>query len=538
MKLSRNARGGDRKRGTLQPKLAAKRDKNLAKKAAATARATAEAMADLAEPEYDSDDEQPERVRDAAQEERSRQLMIWKFVDMGSLPEDKWSGPGGVLAEIRKLLGWHYNRDVAPIRALLRRHLNDEPLVKPRAGRPAKLTQGEALIGADCLESGKGRGQAAHEVTAWRQLQGKSAVSEKAVRTGFKRLDGVTQRRGTDGTGSRDVESAWALASLAEAEQFTSQIVMPEEEERAAAEQEVEAAATGPWLKVEGRRVRSLADDPLHVIGKSEYIVVPYSWWHEWWRAQPAKIKRKTEKCELVGYVASYKHGDGAVEPAYIIKCSGDWGCFAMRAADVVSRLPLRLQPAEATVDEACKVTLANPNPNPNPHSHPNPNPNQVPLASVSWWDEKHKKVVLSSHASKWEHRFPRSPGGTNYMSYEDGGKLLPRQRRKKAKFTGDGGRFGFGVMMKKAADGTLGGAQDGAVQLFRYEDGGRQDLQGARARRARARRQLHARRLGRGWARRVRGDGAAARRPLPGALRRWLARGAQGGVREEARWA
>ena len=52
---------------------------------------------------------------------------------------------------------------------------------------------------------------------------------------------------------------------------------MPEEEERAAAEQEVEAAATGPWLKVEGRCVRSLADDPWHVIGKSEYIIAPYS---------------------------------------------------------------------------------------------------------------------------------------------------------------------------------------------------------------------------------------------------------------------
>ena len=277
MGLSRNARGGHRKRGSKDKKKAKARDKNLAKRVAAAARATAEAMADLAEPEYDSEDEQPERVRDGAQQERSRQLMVWKFVDMGSPPEDKWSGTGGVLAEIRKLLGWHYNRDVAPIRTLLRRHLNDEPLVKPRAGRPAKLTQGEALIGADCLESGKGRGQAAHQVSAWRQLQGKSAVSEMAVRTGFKRLDGVTQRRGTDGTGSRDVESAWAQASLVEAEQLTSQIVMPEEEERAAAEQEVEAAATGPWLKVEGRRVRSLADDPLHVIGKGEHITVPYS---------------------------------------------------------------------------------------------------------------------------------------------------------------------------------------------------------------------------------------------------------------------
>ena len=62
MGLSRNVRGGDRKAGTNNKKKAKARDKNLAKKVAAAARATAEAMADLAEPEYDSDDEQPERV--------------------------------------------------------------------------------------------------------------------------------------------------------------------------------------------------------------------------------------------------------------------------------------------------------------------------------------------------------------------------------------------------------------------------------------------------------------------------------------------
>ena len=39
------------------------------------------------------------------------------------------------------------------------------------------------------------------------------------------------------------------------------------------------------------------------------------------------------EKCELVGYVASYTHGDGGVEPAYIIKCSGKWGCFIRKGS-------------------------------------------------------------------------------------------------------------------------------------------------------------------------------------------------------------
>ena len=53
-------------------------------------------------------------------------------------------------------------------------------------------------------------------------------------------------------------------------------------------------------------------------------------------------------------------------------------------------------------------------------------------------------------------------------MSYKDGGKLLPRQRRKKAKFTGDGGRFGFGVMMKKDADGVLRGHR---MEPFDYSE-------------------------------------------------------------------
>lgn len=54
------------------------------------------------------------------QHERSRQLMVWKFVDMGSPPEEEWSGPGGVIPEIRKILGWSCDRDCNPIKVVLR----------------------------------------------------------------------------------------------------------------------------------------------------------------------------------------------------------------------------------------------------------------------------------------------------------------------------------------------------------------------------------------------------------------------------------
>ena len=77
----------------------------------------------------------------------------------------------------------------------------------------------------------------------------------------------------------------------------------------------------------------------------------------------------------------------------------------------------------------------------------------RVPLAAISWWDEKHKKVVLSNHASKWETRYPRSPGGKHFMAYADGGKLLPRQRRTNLRGRrGDGRRRARGEAIRRQA--------------------------------------------------------------------------------------
>ena len=79
----------------------------------------------------------------------------------------------------------HCDADVRPTRKVLLRHVAEEPLRKPQGGRKPKLTHGESLVAADCLARGKGREQTAYEVSAYRQRQGKSAVSAKAVRTGF-----------------------------------------------------------------------------------------------------------------------------------------------------------------------------------------------------------------------------------------------------------------------------------------------------------------------------------------------------------------
>ena len=213
---SRHVRGSQ-KQGSRNKKKAAARDKRAADAAAAKQQAAAEAEDDVEEPEDDSDGEQPTRVHDEAQEERRRQAIVYKFEELGAPPEEQWSGPGGTLAEIRKWLGLHCDADVRPIKQVLQRHVAGESLRKPNSGRRQKLSHGEALVAADCMERGKGRAQAAYIVTARREEQGRSKVSEKAVRTAFRTLGGVTQRRGTDGTGSRDVESAWAQTSLAQA---------------------------------------------------------------------------------------------------------------------------------------------------------------------------------------------------------------------------------------------------------------------------------------------------------------------------------
>ena len=66
--------------------------------------------------------------------------------------------------------------DYAPIRAVLKRHLNGEDVWYRKAGggRKTKLTPGEQSIMADCLRRGTGQVQAAYIGTAWREQKGMS----------------------------------------------------------------------------------------------------------------------------------------------------------------------------------------------------------------------------------------------------------------------------------------------------------------------------------------------------------------------------
>lgn len=439
-------KGSDRKVKAKDKDHAAARDAAAARakrrEAYAAKQAAAEAMADLSSPPATRRPAAVETPHTVSSEEAAlrRQTIIYWYLYYGKPSKSKWGGAGGTLALIRFHLAMPSTADVRWIKRVLQNYVDGEPLAKHGGGRKRKLSRGEALVAAECLERGVGREQTAHVLTARRELKGlgaEASVSSKAVRTGFNSLGGVTNRRGTTSTGSRDPTSAWAKSRFAQAEQFMRQVMPPEEP----------AAAGARRFSLVGTRakVTSLSDDPLGVIGK-ESVSVRGSWWLN----QSAAVKKAAWPCALVGYVASFKFSNGDVEPMYIIEEKSQELCYPMRVSDVQVLLPKRLQSSGRSVHTDL---------------------GRIPLEAIGWLDEKHKKIAIGSYAAKTEYRIPRKDGDPNgeAMSIAEGGKLPPRQPRKKAKFEGDGGRFCFGVMMKRGADGGLEGHK--LKEPFNYSD-------------------------------------------------------------------
>ena len=70
----------------------------------------------------------------------------------------------------------------------------------------------------------------------------------------------MTQRRGTQSTGSRDTNSPWAVSRLAQSVQWDSQIEHPK------------PPASGPTFKVEDKQVVCCVSDPLAVVGTDQII--------------------------------------------------------------------------------------------------------------------------------------------------------------------------------------------------------------------------------------------------------------------------
>ena len=415
--------GKYKKRGTNHAGQAANRDEA---RRVAIVRAADEALTNLgsppvAEEEPESVVEPPAAIYDVVGQ---RQTIVWMWKQLGAPPPEQWNCHGGPLRMIADWLRQDEHSDLRPIRRTLERHIACEPLSTHCAGqgRKPKLPHGQQLIAADCLRRGTGQEQAAHILTAWRESKGMSkkaaAVSRRAVQTAVVRLGGVRKRRGTTSTGSRDPESKWATSRDAQAKQWKEQIVTPEET--------AAASAPGPSFRVDGKQVSTLAKDPLSLLGKGVIIKVLGSTWP----GQSKADRKRRWDSKIVGYTEGYTYINGDEEAAYIIRCEGH--CYPMRVDDIVKLLPPALRPADGASVFG-----------------------KIPLEAVSWWDEKHKQISIGSHATKHEYLFPRGRDGEHLLQ-EHGGELQAREPKVKAKYTGDGGRFGFGVATKRDDDGKL----------------------------------------------------------------------------------
>ena len=241
-----------------------------------------------------------------------RQSIVFHYFELDCPPVSEWGKSGGTLRQIADALGMPDPCDYRPIRETLTRFLAGEDVWHTKGGQGAKpmLPYGEQCVAAELLRTGMGQEQAAHVLTQWREDKGMSKeeaeVGRTAVRTGFfKGLGGVHNHRGTTCTGNRDPDSAWATSSLAQAEQWKEQIQTPEEVEA--------ASAPGPTLNVDGKRIKTLAMDPLSLLGKNVVIKVLGSTWPN----QSKADAKKKWPCEIVGYTNPYTYGDGGVEAAY-----------------------------------------------------------------------------------------------------------------------------------------------------------------------------------------------------------------------------
>jgi hypothetical protein len=267
-----------KKLGTKNKYQAARRDElaaaALAAAEAADRAAAAELLADLATQE-DQQYASPQTVVKpkhnplaAGQRARWRSMIIWKYVELGCPPKKQWEGRGGTVATISKWLEQSELADKRPILEVLTRYVSNEAQIKSRLGVQQKLTQGESNVAADALAAGHSKEMVGFIISEWRTKQGRTGkdaqISKKAIFTAFRNMGGVTSKRGTTSTGSRDPDSAWAKSRLAQALQWKAQLVVPERvvaEARAAVARAAVARAAVARAAVAQRAPRQRSKD-------------------------------------------------------------------------------------------------------------------------------------------------------------------------------------------------------------------------------------------------------------------------------------
>ena len=193
-----------------------------------------------------------ENLQYPGEQAERRTVIRWFFRAMGEPDSTAWMGQRGAAVEICNRMGID-NSCADNIRKVLQDVVDGVDVREPPSrDRAIKLSDGDCAVVRDCLKSGFGLSQATTQVTARRlkklekevkdglipegceaglgedamaeRLEEMASVSKEWVRVISQRMDGDVHRRQTKKSGTTDTSVAWAVASLAQAEQQLCQL--------------------------------------------------------------------------------------------------------------------------------------------------------------------------------------------------------------------------------------------------------------------------------------------------------------------------
>ena len=167
-------------------------------------------------------------------------------------------------------------------------------------------------------------------------------VSLRSLRRAEARVQLIRRKRRSQKAGSVDLESDWAVASLAQSVQLQGQFKAGAELQGEAAPAPLPTATPldGPTLDVGGVRVKTCAADPWGAIGQK--VSVKNSIWGKKWKG--------TSQMEIVGYTTEWKGG-----AAYFLDCvkaEHQGHLYAFPPSDVYALLPDAFTAALEAADE------------------------------------------------------------------------------------------------------------------------------------------------------------------------------------------
>ena len=168
------------------------------------------------------------RKRKRVSEADERIAINTVYTNLGEPSPSKWKGRGGTVSDIRGRL--NLSGSPRKVQRTLEAIVAEGDAFDPKAGsarggRTRKLSVVECEIAADQLRQGLGLSQTTYILNAIRAKNNQGKVARTTVRDGVRALVEAESRRTVKRpTGQKDEGSTWALARLAQAEQYKEQL--------------------------------------------------------------------------------------------------------------------------------------------------------------------------------------------------------------------------------------------------------------------------------------------------------------------------